>query len=163
MKKATKNAASKIITVLKKRLFLDRYCMYEHRYRLLREDYNLNWGQLILFATLKSMAEKNNPIQFGDDYFCWLFGITNRKFSDWMNGLKATKLVDWEFKEDPKNRKKIRLIYVDLDSTYEYLKRRDIEFNLGDDYPDERKWYEDYTGEISKRRDKFPLENVDDE
>ena len=115
-----------------------------------------------MFATLKSMAEKSNPIQFGDDYFCWLLGITNRKFSDWMNGLKATKLIDWEFKEDPKNRKKTRLIYVDLDSTYEYLKRRDIEFNLGDDYPDERKWYEDYTGEISKRRDKFPLENGDD-
>lgn len=138
----------KMMRELKNRLLLNRYTRFDYRLLLLRKEYGLNYGQIILLAGLIQMSKKKNPVKFDDEYITWCFDITQRTYEDWLRVLKDTKLIDYEFIKG--RRKKNREITVNRDEINMIIKRLDMEENLDrEEDKDLIEWYENYGNEIS--------------
>jgi len=115
---------------------------------LLRKEYGLNYGQIILLAGLIQMSKKKNPVKFDDEYMTWCFDITQRTYEDWLRVLKDAKLIDYEFIKG--RRKKNREITVNRDEINMIIKKLDMEENLDREEDKELiEWYENYGSEIS--------------
>ena len=138
----------KMMRELKNRLLLNRYTKFDYRLLLLRKEYGLNYGQIILLAGLIQMSKKKNPVKFDDEYMTWCFDITQRTYEDWLRVLKDAKLIDYEFIKG--RRKKNREITVNRDEINMIIKKLDMEENLDREEDKELiEWYENYGSEIS--------------
>lgn len=138
----------KIIKEIKKRLLLDRYFRFDYRIMLFREEYKLNYGQIILLSGLLTMSKKKNPVAFGDDYIIWCLHITQRTYDDWMRGLKDAGFIDYEFIRG--RNKSDREIFVMREKIMEMMKTLDVKYNLDPEKDEELiDWYKNYGANIS--------------
>ena len=138
----------RIIKEIKKRLLLDRYFRIDYRIMLFREEYKLNYGQIILLSGLLAMSKKKNPVVFGDDYIIWCLHITQRTYDDWMRGLKDAGFIDYEFIRG--RNKSDREIFVMREKIMEMMKTLDVKYNLDPEKDDELiDWYKNYGADIS--------------
>lgn len=138
----------RIIKEIKKRLLLDRYFRFDYRIMLFREEYKLNYGQIILLSGLLAMSKKKNPVVFGDDYIIWCLHITQRTYDDWMRGLKDAGFIDYEFIRG--RNKSDREIFVMREKIMEMMKTLDVKYNLDPEKDEELiDWYKNYGADIS--------------
>lgn len=138
----------KIVKEIKKRLLLNRYFRFDYRIMLFREEYKLNYGQIILLSGLLAMSKKKNPVVFGDDYIIWCLHITQRTYDDWMRGLKDAGFIDYEFIRG--RNKSDREIFVRREKIMEMMKTLDVKYNLDPEKDKELiDWYENYGADIS--------------